>query len=262
MVRKAVKQKTERMDRPAVIRSVFRYILFLEFVQLGIALLMAPILGSFRLGLWYLAGAVPWTLVVGLVFIRNIHLLYTLEGRPLRRLNLATRVTLLRVVCIPLLVALILLGRFGSAAVLFLAAAFTDWLDGFLARRMKDVTQLGRIIDPTIDALFCSITLLALYIAGILPLWVLLAGALRYTLLTAGAAYLKLTFGYVSANATFAGRMFYLLQYGLLTLVLLVRHEQWAPFLYRGLGIIQLLVCVQLVFLGLGMLKEARIAAR
>ena len=245
------------MDREAVRRSVFRYILYLSLGQAGIALFLAFVPGPRLLGLGYLAGALPWTVLVGLVLARNVHMLYTVEGRPLERLNPATRITLLRVICVPLLVALILTDHMLAATGVFLAAAITDWLDGFLARRMKDVTQLGRIIDPMIDAVFCGLTLLALFFAGQLPLWVLLVGALRYGLLTVGAAYIKLRFGYVAPEATFAGRMFYLLQYSLLTLLLLLHDAGAAIWLQRGIGALQIIVFGQLVGLGLGMIREA-----
>jgi cardiolipin synthase len=249
------------MDRPAVRRSVFYYFLFLVSIQAGIALLMAVHPGPPRLALYYLFGAIPWTLLVGVVLVRNIHLLYTIEGRPLRRLNPATRVTLLRVLCIPLLIALILADQRFAATAVFLAAALTDWLDGFLARRMKDVTQLGRIIDPTIDAVFCGLTMVTLYFAGTLALWVVLAGLLRYGLLSGGAGYLKYTYGYVSTRATFFGRMFYFLQYTLLTLALLIQQGGVALWLNRFLGGVQILVSVLLILLGITMIMEARIAA-
>ncbi len=261
MAQEAAQLGTERMDRRAVGRSVLLYTLILAMVQVGIAWLLGRHPGPPRLGWFYLASAVPWTLLTGLVLRGNIHLLYTLEGRPLRRLNLATRVTLIRVLSVPLVFHLILVGRLFESALVFLGAALTDWLDGFLARRMHDVTQLGRIADPSIDALFCGITFAALAWRELIPLGVLVLVLIRYGVLLGGAAALKLVFGYLPVRATFSGRLFYFVQYCLLVLLLLFHGRPWAIWLPRLLGAIQAFVTIQLLFLGRSLYREARRAA-
>lgn len=55
------------------------------------------------------------------------------------------------------------------ALVVFAAAAFTDFLDGVIARRTDSITDLGRKIDPLADRLLISCTIIALAIAGVLP---------------------------------------------------------------------------------------------
>ncbi len=249
------------MDRQSVLRSVRRYTLALILVQAGIAALMAWRPGPFRLGLYYLAGAVPWTLLVGLILGRNIHLLYTAEGRPLSRLNLATRVTLIRVLSIPLVSALIFTGENLMAGFVFFGAAVTDWLDGFLARRMNDVTQLGRVADPSIDAVFCGLTFLTLYAADRLPGWLILLAALRYTLLLSGAAALKISVGFLPVRATFLGRLFYFIQYCLMMAFLLLETPVLEPWLLKGLGLVQVLVTLQLLALGRSLYREIRDAS-
>jgi len=251
-------EETERMDRPAVIRSVLRYSLALGLVQIGIAALMAWRPGPPRLALLYLVTALPWTALVGFILARNVHLLYTTAGRPITRLNLATRVTLIRVLSVPLVTTLILADQNVMAGVVFLGAAVTDWLDGFLARRMNDVTQLGRIADPSIDAVFCGLTILALFMAGHLPLWLLLISGVRYSLLLGGAASLKLYAGYYPVRATFFGRFFYFIQYSLLLAYLLFEGPRFDAWFVRGLGVVQALVSVQLLSLGRNLYLELK----
>ncbi len=246
------------MDRQSVLRSVRRYTFAQLMVQVGVAALIAWRPGPLRFGLLFFAAALPWTLIVGLIMERNIHLLYTVEGRPLNRLNLATRVTLIRVLSIPLVCALILSGENLMAGIVFLGAAVTDWLDGFLARRMNDVTQLGRVADPSIDAVFCGFTFLALNAAGRLPFWLILLAALRYALLLGGAAALKLSVGYLPVRATFLGRLVYFIQYSLLMSFLLLESAKLEPWLLKGLGLIQGLVTLQLLALRHSLYRETR----
>jgi len=246
------------VDRPAVRRSILFYILSLTLVQAAAARLIAWRPGPAELGWNYLFIALAWTFLAGWITMRNAHLLYTFDGAKVSRLNLATRVTLLRVLAIPLLLALIFARSFPAAGIVFLGAAFTDWLDGFLARRMKDVTQLGRIADPSIDALFCGLTLLILGIIGLLPLPVLLLAALRYGILLAGALLLRLLLGRLPVRATFFGRLSYFLQYGLLAILLIVGdHPDWLGPMTWALGSVQVLVSVQLIFLGRSLYREA-----
>src|SRR6266545_3484325 len=70
------------------------------------------------------------------------------------RLTFSTRITLVRIVLVPLLVALILADGDvrhapALAAVVFLLASFTDFVDGYLARRWQQVTSLGNFLDTT-----------------------------------------------------------------------------------------------------------------
>ena len=80
-------------------------------------------------------------------------------------LNLPNILTLLRVACIPLLVLLfylpIPLSTWGAATV-FLVAAVTDWLDGWLARRSNQMTVFGAFLDPVADKLIVATALVLL----------------------------------------------------------------------------------------------------
>jgi CDP-diacylglycerol--glycerol-3-phosphate 3-phosphatidyltransferase len=68
----------------------------------------------------------------------------------------------LRVVASPVVMALVLSGSYSIAAVVFLAAAVTDWFDGRLARRWGVTTRLGAFLDTTADKLLVSTALVAL----------------------------------------------------------------------------------------------------
>lgn len=55
--------------------------------------------------------------------------------------------------------------------VLFLVAAMTDWLDGYLARKLNAVTELGKFLDPLVDKLLVTAPLLSLIELQQLPAW-------------------------------------------------------------------------------------------
>ncbi len=96
--------------------------------------------------------------------------------RPLRDeiTDLPNLITLARIALIPLVLAFTARGGQGmaiAACALFVAAAATDWLDGFLARRMGLVTVLGKFLDPLADKLIVLATLVILVGAGRAPAW-------------------------------------------------------------------------------------------
>ena len=73
--------------------------------------------------------------------------------------------TLSRIAAIPLLVALVVIGRPATdlaACVLFGTAAITDWLDGHLARVRRQQSDLGRMLDPIADKLLVGAALMLL----------------------------------------------------------------------------------------------------
>jgi CDP-diacylglycerol--glycerol-3-phosphate 3-phosphatidyltransferase len=81
------------------------------------------------------------------------------------RINLPTWLTLFRVALLPVMVAVFYLPFHGhniTAAIVFVLAAFTDWLDGYLARRMHLTSAFGAFLDPVADKLMVAVTLFLL----------------------------------------------------------------------------------------------------
>lgn len=81
------------------------------------------------------------------------------------RINLPTWLTLFRVGLLPVMVAVFYMpfpGHNITAAIVFVLAAFTDWLDGYLARRMNLTSAFGAFLDPVADKLMVAVTLFLL----------------------------------------------------------------------------------------------------
>jgi CDP-diacylglycerol--glycerol-3-phosphate 3-phosphatidyltransferase len=96
-------------------------------------------------------------------------------------MNLPNTLTLVRIVLVPLLVVVLLTefeGRriFGVAkelvgAAIFAIASITDWLDGYLARRRRQGTWLGQMLDPIADKLLTSAAFISLVQLDVAPAW-------------------------------------------------------------------------------------------
>ena len=118
-------------------------------------------------------------------------------------MNLPNALTLARIFLVPLLVV-VLLTRFEGRVILgvreelvgaaiFGLACVTDWLDGFLARRRKQITTLGQLMDPLADKLLITAALLSLVQMDRAPAWMVLVIIGREFAVTAlrGVAYAR-----------------------------------------------------------------------
>src|SRR6478672_12299355 len=96
-------------------------------------------------------------------------------------MNLPNSLSVVRIFLVPVLVSVLLTKFEGRlvmgvpvelvAAAIFGIASLTDWLDGYLARRRKQVTTLGQILDPLADKLLISATLISLVQLDLVQSW-------------------------------------------------------------------------------------------
>ena len=87
-------------------------------------------------------------------------------------LTIPNLLSFLRILLIPVFVVLIVHEPTTTAGILlFGAVVATDWVDGWVARRTGQVSELGKILDPTADRLAIAAGLIALVVRDVFPLW-------------------------------------------------------------------------------------------
>lgn len=89
-------------------------------------------------------------------------------------MNLPNKLTLGRIFLVPFIIVFLVVGEKVpnyTAGAIFLAAVLTDWLDGHIARSTRQVTTLGKLLDPIADKLLISTALIALVQVGRAPAW-------------------------------------------------------------------------------------------
>ena len=77
------------------------------------------------------------------------------------------------------------------ALAILIVSSFTDWLDGYLARKLNQFSRLGELLDPLADRLYVVAALAALYIRDLLPIWVVVLLILRDVIMSMLLLYLK-----------------------------------------------------------------------
>jgi len=159
--------------------------------------------------------------------------------------NLPNILSLMRLALIPVVViCLCFPGRLGSflAAVFFTAAAFTDLLDGFLARRYKTVTHIGKFLDPLADKLLVSVTMIMLIPLGRIPVWMVILIITREMAVT-GLRGIAVVEGKI-IDASSLGK--YKTVFQLISLVCLCLHYQYLGIDFHAIGIAFLWVALVL----------------
>ncbi|HET8578143.1 MAG TPA: CDP-diacylglycerol--glycerol-3-phosphate 3-phosphatidyltransferase [Methylomirabilota bacterium] len=148
-------------------------------------------------------------------------------------MNLPIALTLIRIVLVPLVIVFLISSSRVSvliAAVIFIAASLTDWLDGRMARRWNQVTPLGTLLDPVADKLLVAAALVALVQVDVVVAWVAVVIIGRELAVT-GLRGVALSMGALVPASGF-GKAKTVSQYIAITLLILERGvpEELAPF--------------------------------
>lgn len=173
-------------------------------------------------------------------------------------MNLPNKLTFLRLLLIPFFLILTvipfdwgtveLLGSeinraFLFATIIFIVASFTDWLDGYIARRDNLVTNFGKFADPLADKLLVSAALIVLIELGLAPAWVVIVIISRELAVT-GLRLLLVEEGGTVLAAAWPGKIKTVTQF-LAVIFLLVDDF---PLGWTNLPIGQILLYISLIF--------------
>lgn len=125
-------------------------------------------------------------------------------------LGFPNQLTILRMICAPIFVALTLDGHLTAASVVFVLAAVTDAFDGLVARFYKQKTALGAILDPLADKMLLGSAYVALSFAETVPVhipkWLTVMVLSRDAIIVASAIAISLVHGQKGFNPTKLGK--------------------------------------------------------
>jgi len=125
--------------------------------------------------------------------------------------------TVFRMVLIPVFVSLLFYQRFVLALIVFIGAGITDGLDGLLARRSNQKSQLGTILDPIADKLMLVTSFIVLSMKAVfpqplpphlpVPFWVTVAVISRDVFILVGAAAINIVTGFRGFRPSWLGKL-------------------------------------------------------
>jgi cardiolipin synthase len=121
-------------------------------------------------------------------------------------MGLANSLTVLRILLIPVFVSLLVYRRPGLAFLVFLAAALTDLLDGYVARRRGSQSRLGAFLDPMADKLLLISSFVTLTWLKALPFWIAAVVISRDVILVVGALVIHMAGGRIYPRPSWSGK--------------------------------------------------------
>lgn len=174
----------------------------------------------------------------------------------------------MRMALIPVFVSLVYYGYGKLALIVFLVAGISDGIDGFLARKFNQESELGTIIDPIADKLLMTVAFIILTLPNVLPptrhlpipFWVTASVIGRDVLILTIAAAINIITGFRGFQPSFWGKVSTLVQVIGISLVLLAAVTGYSIFLPTTYFVIVLLVVISgihYIFQVARLMKEA-----
>ncbi|MCL1982042.1 MAG: CDP-diacylglycerol--glycerol-3-phosphate 3-phosphatidyltransferase [Clostridiales bacterium] len=156
-------------------------------------------------------------------------------------MNLPNKLTIGRVLAVPVLIVTLMLGHYYAAAAIFALASLTDMLDGMIARKYGLVTNFGKIMDPLADKLLVMSALVCLVELGDVPGWMAIVVLAREFTVTGLRSVAAAEGVVIAAGAT--GKVKTILQMAAITAILL---RNW-PFCLIGMPVAEILLWAAVV---------------
>jgi cardiolipin synthase len=141
-------------------------------------------------------------------------------------LNLANCLTLFRILTIPIFLEFLAYHFYWEALLVFAIGGFTDFLDGYVARRMNQQTALGAYLDPVADKLLVITSFVMLGSIGGIPIWLTVIVVARDILIVLGYAIIYILVDErLQVRPSLIGKWSTTLQLLTLALALLMLHD-------------------------------------
>jgi len=163
-------------------------------------------------------------------------------------MNLPNSLTILRIILIPVFVIILLTKiPYGNyfAALIFTIAALTDSLDGYLARKRKEITKLGIILDPLADKLLITAALISLVELRMIPSWIVIL-ILGREFAVSGLRMVKAEEGVV-IPASILGKIKTISQ--IVAVILIILQKSYESYIHAPLGEWSLYVALAITIL-------------
>lgn len=143
--------------------------------------------------------------------------------------HLPNLICLLRIALVWPVVAALEGGDYPLAVILFVVAAVSDGLDGYLAKRFGWTSELGKFIDPLADKLLLVAVFVSSTWLGLVPWWLAAAAVGRDVMIGLGALIFRLWFGPLRGRPTIVSKINTLLQLGYLLGVMMKAAFEFPP---------------------------------
>lgn len=182
-------------------------------------------------------------------------------------LTIPNLLTFLRMALIPVFASLLFYGYGGLALLVFLIAGASDGLDGFIARRFNQQSELGTIIDPIADKLLMTSAFILLTMPNVMqparhlpiPFWVTAAVIGRDILIVTVAAAINIMTGFRGFKPSWLGKastFVQVLAVGLILLSPVIGYSFYLPTVYTTVAFFAALSGIHYIFFVAKLMKE------
>ena len=190
-----------------------------------------------------------------------------------RIVTLPNLLTIFRMALTPVFVSLLFYQKFVWALAAFVVAGITDGLDGLLARRFQQQSELGRILDPIADKMMLVTSFVVLSMRGVfptplpkhlpVPFWVTITVISRDIFILVGAAAINMVSGFRAFRPSFLGKVSTVVQIAAVAAVILAAQTRvgtgyYLPTIYTSVFTLTLLSGIHYIFFVSRLLNEDR----
>lgn len=190
-----------------------------------------------------------------------------------RIVTLPNMLTIFRMALTPVFVSLLFYQKFVWALAAFVVAGITDGLDGLLARRFQQQSELGRILDPIADKMMLVTSFVVLSMRGVfptplpnhlpVPFWVTITVISRDIFILVAAAAINMVSGFRAFRPSFLGKVSTVVQIVAVAAVILAAQTRvgtgyYLPTIYTSVFTLALLSGIHYIFFVSRLLNEDR----